>query len=181
MFKERIFTDEEIQYLKDNYANTKNKYIRARLGIGNTLLHRTAIKLGLKKRADYATVFSKKVVNDGRLNNRPTQEAIENSQAKHLKRLNDKEYHSWWRKRCSDGVNKLIKAEKRRVMFGLEQKSNRKVTKAPPYKTRVRTILRRHGYVIERGSNIAYYNEEIIRDLRKEELACKYGIKIEKI
>lgn len=37
----RIFTEEEIQYLKDNYATTKNKDLCERLGIGRTLLVNT--------------------------------------------------------------------------------------------------------------------------------------------
>ena len=181
MADKHIFTEEDIQYLKENYATTKNKYIRARLGIGHSLLHRVAVELGLKKRPDYAKEFAKKIANDGRSKNRPTPEAMEKSHSLHRERLKDEDYRAWWRQRCSEGMKQLLKAEKRRVAFGLEQKSNRKVTRMRRYKQMLRTYMRSLGYVIERGSSVVYYTDTTERRPKREETAIKYGMKIERL
>lgn len=177
----RIFTEEEIQYLKENYATTKNRILQERLGIGRTLLQMTARKFGLRKIPTFQSDFVKaaKKYNDGRAKNRPSQKAIDNSRAT-LKRLRqDSEYHARWCERISEGQKKLYRAERRRVMFGLEQKTNKKVVKAPKSKYELRYKLRKCGYIIARGSSVAYYNESTQRHAGKEESARKYGIKIE--
>ena len=68
MAEKRIFSEDEIQYLKDNYATTKNKVMCARLGICMSLLKRTARELGLEKIPTFQSDFvkAKKKHNDGR-------------------------------------------------------------------------------------------------------------------
>lgn len=180
MAYKRIFTEDEIQYLKENYAATKNKDLCERLGIGRTLLLNTANLYGLKKIPDFQSKFVKatKRYNDGRRNNRPSQQAIKNSQAAIARLRANKESHAQWRKNISESQKALIKAEKRRVMFGLEQKTERKVVRAPGSKYEIRYRLRKAGYIIDRGSSVAYYNENTIRHVGKEESAKRLGIKI---
>ena len=179
MPSKRVYTEQEIEWLKENYATTKNKYIMSKLNIGRTSLNRVALKYRLAKIEGYGSVFSKKIANDGRSRNRPTLEAIENSHAKQLERLKDDEYRIWWRERCREGMNKVLRAEKRRIMFGLEQKTKRKLTKAPRCKVKSRTDLRKLGYIVKRASNIAYYTDSTLRDSHIERLANKHGITIE--
>ena len=180
MADKHIFTEEEIQYLKENYATTKNRILQERLGIGHTLLRNTARMLGLWKIPTFQSDFVKvtKKYNDGRAKNHPSLKAVENSRAA-LKRLRqDPEHHARWRERISEGQKKLYRAERRRVLFGLEQKTNKKVFQAPKYKHELRYRLRKCGYIIDRGSSVAYYNESTNRHAGKEESAKRLGIKI---
>lgn len=183
MADKRIFTEEELQYLKENYATTKNRILQERLRIGHTILRMTARKLGLWKIPTFQSDFVKspKKYNDGRARCRPSQKAIENAQAALRKLRQDPEHHARWRERISEGQKKLYRAERRRVMFGLEQKTNKKVFQAPRYKYEIRYRLRKCGYIIGRGSSVAYYNENTKRHAGKEESAKKYGIKIERL
>lgn len=180
MADKRTFTEEEINYLKENYATTKNKDLCARLGIGHSLLSNTANLHGLKKIPDFQSRFVKapKKYNDGRKNNRPSQQAIKNSQAAIARLRANKESHAQWRKKISESQKALIKAEKRRVMFGLEQKTERKVVRAPGFKYEIRYRLRKAGYIVDRGSSVAYYDENTTRHAGKEESAKRLGIKI---
>jgi hypothetical protein len=180
MADKRIFTEEEIQYLKENYATTKNRVLQERLGIGRTLLCYTAKLYGLKKIPDFQSKFVKatKRYNDGRRNNRPSPQAIKNSQAAIARLRENKESHAQWCNKISESQKALIKAEKRRVMFGLEQKTERKVVRAPGFKYELRYRLRKCGYIIDRGSSVAYYNENTNRHAGKEQSAKRLGIKI---
>ena len=182
MAEKRIFTDEEIQYLKESYATTKNRIMCARLGIGKTLLQKTAREYGLEKIPTFQSDFvkAKKRYNDGRSKNRFPQKAYENSRASLARKRQDKEAYDAWRKKISDGQKKLVRDEKRRVMFGLEQKTARKVVRAPKYRYELRYRLRKMEYRIERGANVAYYDETTRRHAGMEESAKKYGIKIER-
>lgn len=65
------------------------------------------------------------------------------------------------------------------MLFGLEQKTKRKVTKAPKAKYEHRARMRASGYVIARGGNVAYYTSETARSASKENTARKYGIGVE--
>jgi hypothetical protein len=176
----RIFTEEEIQYLKEHYATTKNKDLCEKLGIGRTLLVNTANLYGLKKIPDFQSRFVKapKKYNDGRRNNKPSPQAIKNSQAAIARLRANQDSHAQWRKKISESQKALIKAEKRRVMFGLEQKTERKVVRAPGFKYEIRYRLRKAGYIIDRGSSVAYYDENTLRHAGKEASAKKFGIKI---
>ena len=84
-----------------------------------------------------------------------------------------------WRNKISESVRKQFADEKRRVLFGLEQKTNRKIIKAPKFKCELRSRMRNIGYIIPRASNIAYWNEATKRSESKERTAAKYGIRIE--
>lgn len=180
MADKRIFSEEEIAYLKENYASTKNRILEQRLGIKNTLLLRIAKQLGLKKMPNFQSECTKVKVKygDGRANNRPSPQAMANSQACIRRMRQDKEKHAEWRKNISESMKKLYRAERRRVLFGLEQKTNKKVFQAPKYKHELRYRLRKCGYIIDRGSSVAYYDENTNRHAGKEESAKRLGIKI---
>lgn len=181
MATKRIFSEDEILWLKANYSITKNEVICERLGIGRTLLNGVSRQLGLKKIPTFQSDFVKvtKKYNDGRSKNRPSPLAIANSKAAIARLRQDEERNARWRENISKGLRELCKAEKRRVMFGLEQKTKRKVTKSPRFKYEHRCRMRSLGYIIDRGGNIAYYTNETKRNETKENTARKYGIRIE--
>lgn len=75
----------------------------------------------------------------------------------------------------------LIKSERRRAIFGLDQRTDIKV-----FTNRERNILkyclkRRHYVFLHRGENTAYYNEQTSRNRAYEERGSKLGIKFKQI
>ena len=169
------------KWLKENYANMSNKDVIEHLGIKKGVLARLKKELRLKK--------SEEFMNQAREQGRATLKemgwppkgyAIPNRE-KAWASLADrtKNRGEEWKNKISETVKKQFADEKRRVLFGLEQRTNRKVIKAPKYKLEHRYRMRKLGYIIPRGSNIAYWNEETKRNESKERTAAKYGIKIE--
>lgn len=71
----------------------------------------------------------------------------------------------------------MVKSERRRAIFGLDQKSNLKVF-SNKERNALKYCLKRKGYLFfERGVNIAYFNEETMRDEKYEERGRKLGIR----
>lgn len=70
----------------------------------------------------------------------------------------------------------LVRAERRRAIFGLDQKSNLKVFSNKD-RNKLKYCLKRKGYSFpERGVNIAYITKNTVRDLGYEEKGRKLGI-----
>jgi hypothetical protein len=176
----RIFTEEEITYLKEHYATTKNKYILARLGVGRTALRRIVNELGLEKIPNYREVFGKVKTkySDGRAKNRPTDEAKENSRKKLYELRRDDEFRARHAVAQSISLKARVKMERRRILFGLEQQTAWKVIAAPRAKCDCRYRLRKKGYIVDYDANVAYYTDTTIRVPETEEKAKEFGIKI---
>lgn len=180
-----------VKWLKENYADTPNSEIMAKFGISKGVLDRMVREYGLRKSPEYLKAINKESL---RLATKAakekgwppkgyiipkSEEARKKGQEKLAEMRADEEINARWRKNMSEGRKKLYKDEKRRVLFGLEQKSKIKVIRASHAKICYRTELRSLGYIIGRGSNVAYWNLETQRNEGKESLAQKYGIRIE--
>lgn len=176
----RIFTEEEIQYLKENYATTKNKHIKARLLVGRTALRRIVKELGLEKIPNYREVFGKAVkkYGDGRAKNRPTDAAKEKSREVLSQLWCDDEFRARHSAAQSLSQRARVKSERRRVLFGLPQQTAWKVVASPRAKSDCRYRLRKKGYVVSHDADVAYYTDATCRVPETEERAKKYGIKI---
>lgn len=171
------------KWLKEHYANTSNSDIMEHLGIKKGVLARLKKEFRLKKskefmRASRAKGFAtlKEMGWPPKGYAIPNREKAWASLAERTKNRGEE-----WKEKISKSVKKQFADEKRRVLFGLEQKTNRKVIKAPKFKCELRFRMRKLGYIIPRGSNIAYWNEETKRNESKERTASKYGIRIEPI
>lgn len=171
------------KWLKENYANTTNSEIMARFGIKKGVLARLKKELRLKKSEEF--MLDARARGQATLKEMgwPPKGYIIPNREKAWASLADrtKNRGEEWKEKISKSVKKQFADEKRRVLFGLEQKTNRKVTKAPKFKCELRFRMRKLGYIIPRGSNIAYWNEETKRNKSKERTAEKYGIRIEPI
>lgn len=78
------------------------------------------------------------------------------------------------------GSQKLIESEKRRLRFGLEQKTNL-VFNINPNKNKIydlRVRMRKHGYVLGELLSEVYFDENTQRSERCENTAKKYHIKV---
>lgn len=168
------------KWLKENYANTPNEEIMARLGIKKGVLARLKKELRLKKSEDFMRASrAKGFATLKEMGWPPKGYAIPNREkawASLAERTANRGEE--WKAKISASMAKQWKDEKRRVLFGLEQKSKIKVVRASHAKVCCRTELRSLGYIVGRGSNVAYWNEETKRDESKERLALKHGIMI---
>lgn len=91
-----------------------------------------------------------------------------------LKRSRDK-----WNEHLRRSRIELIKSEKRRIVFGLEQRTKLKVVcnKSKHY---LRQKLRQFGYVADKGSNTVYYTDDTVRKPIRERNGERLGFIITK-
>ena len=179
-----------VKWLKENYANTPNKEIMEHFGITKAVLIRMVKQYRLRKSPEYLKAINRESL---RLATKAamskgwppkgyiipkSEEARRKGQEKIAEMRADAEINAHWRKNISDGRKKLYKDEKRRVLFGLEQKTRIKVVSASHAKRCCRLKLRKLGYIIGRGESIAYWNSETKRNESKERTAQKHGIRI---
>jgi hypothetical protein len=169
------------KWLKENYANMSNKDVMEHLGIKKGVLARLKKELRLKKSEE----FMNQAREQGRATLKemgwppkgyaiPNREKAWASLAERTKNRGEE-----WKNKISESVKKQFADEKRRVLFGLEQKTNRKVIKAPKFKLEHRCRMRKLGYIIPHGSNVAYWDSDTKRSERREKTAKKYGIRVE--
>lgn len=179
-----------VKWLKENYANTPNSEIMAKFGISKGILYRMVREYHLCKSPEYLKAINKEsqrlAVKAAMAKGWPpkgyvipkSEEARKKGQEKIAEMRADAEINARWRKNMSDGRKKLYKDEKRRVLFGLEQKTGIKVVSASHAKRCCRFKLRKLGYIIGRGESVAYWNAETKRNESKERTAQKHGIRI---
>lgn len=79
-------------------------------------------------------------------------------------------------RRIGEQRKNTIKAEKRRVLFGLEQKTKLRVVQAPKEKICLRNGLRNKGYEIARASNEAFITAATHRSEVMERRAISMGM-----
>jgi hypothetical protein len=179
-----------VKWLKENYANTPNSEIKEKFGISKGVLDRMVREYGLRKSPEYLKAINKESL---RLATKAamakgwppkgyiipkSEEARKKGLAKIAEMRADAELNARWRENMSDSRKKLYKDEKRRVLFGLEQKSSIKVVRASRAKVCCRFNLRKLGYIVGRGGNVAYWNDETLRNEKREMNARKHGIRI---
>ena len=170
-----------VKWLKEHYADTPNAEIMKRYGISKTVLSRLKREYRLKKSEEYMRKARKKGFETIRAMGWPPKGYAIPNREKAWATLAErtKNRGEEWKGKISRTMSKQWKDEKRRVLFGLEQKTKRKVTKAPNFKRELRYRMRWLGYIIPRGGNIAYWNEDTNRNERKEKTAMKYGIELQ--
>lgn len=70
-------------------------------------------------------------------------------------------------RRMAEAKRESVKAERRRILYGLPQKTKLKLVGSPK-RNRQRCALRKRGYIIARDSRIAYWTNETKRSWRVE-------------
>jgi hypothetical protein len=169
------------EWIKIHYKHTKNDVIKEKFGISDGALHRFARANGLKKSPQFMAKLRK-----------ATTDAAYLSHLKHgtwpekgyrIPRSEEYQFRVGHKEtrtpeqiaRSAETRKQTIKEDRARIMFGLPQKTKVKLTKQPHKKICQRTYLRKLGYIIERGSDIAYYTPETRRSETFENR--KYGDK----
>lgn len=175
-------TEKQQKWILLHFKNTKNDEIMLKLGISHSMLHRFARENGLTKTKQFQSKCQLEAAKKGREANKrnnwpPKGYRIPKSEENYFKsgitpreRLGNKKNKERIRKSV-ESRSKTVKAEKRRVLFGLEQKTKLKVVAAPHSKASYRYTLKKRGYLVERGGKIILYNENTNRSAASERTA----------
>ena len=177
-----IFLDSKQRaWLEKHYKHTKNDDIAQRFGISRSSVHRIAKRMGLQKSQHYmkkiqneaAAKAKESHLNNGTYNPKgfkiPRSEEFQFKKGvTSLQRLGAKREKERIAK-SMETRKQLYKVERARVLFGLPQQTKLVVSRKPPIVRSRRYYLKQRGYIIERGSNIVYYNSETRRSLSMEQ------------
>lgn len=181
-------TPEQLEWLKENFCHTKNQELADELGISPRSVVRMARTLGLWKTGEFVAVMQQNAAEHAARTNRAsggnagTKNLLVYGKAYRFKkgeRQKDKmsaEAFDAMHRHIGEQRKKTIKAEKRRVLFGLEQKTKLRVVQVPKEKICLRNGLRKKGYEIARASNEAFITAATHRSEVMEARAMSMGI-----
>lgn len=182
-------TETQREYLIANFPNTKNQECADALGVSLRTIIRMARQLGLVKTAEFIKAMQRNAAELGaRVNralggNKGTANLLKYGIAYRFKKgqyslanKSEEELADIYRK-VGETRKKTIKAEQRRVLFGLEQKTKLRVVSCSRSKLSLRHNLRKHGYIIGRASNEATITAGTRRSEIMEKRAEKLGIR----
>ena len=182
-------TREQIEWFRANYANTTNAEIMARLNLKMATLHRLARAYGLTKSKEFMAEWHKKITEfacaSNKRNNWPPKGYIiprsREFQFKKgvtpLMRLGREKNAERIRKGV-ESRNATIASERRRILFGLEQKTKLKLNGSFRHKAHVRCQLRKLGYIVEHGANTATITPQTRRSEHYETRCKEVGIRL---
>ena len=181
-------TAEQLEWLKENFCHTKNQELADELGTSPRSVIRMARTLGLWKTSKFVAAMQKNAADNAARANRANGG---NAGAKNLllygkayqfkkgERQKDKmsaEAFDAMHRRIGEQRKNIFKAEKRRVLFGLGQKTKLRVVQVSRKKKSLRYNLRKKGYEIARASNEAFITAATHRSEVMERRARSMGI-----
>lgn len=171
--KKCIFSDEQIAWLIENFADTLNEDICEVLDCGETTLRLLARSLGLQKskaHLDWRQEKARKGLKRYNLTHKP-HDNHEHLMPYCFKKGNDPRTLKGFR----DGIirghekrNQIIREEKARIAFGLPQRTKLRLKRQPRSKIDQRHYLKKLGYIIDNENNIAYWTETTRRAVKLE-------------
>lgn len=178
-------TTEQTEWLCANYANTTNAELMAHLNIKSTTLHRLARAYRLSKSKEFMLAvarenFRQASIAAARLGWPPKGYIIPNRHAfqkgvTNLMRLGPEREAARIHK-SSETRKATIAAERRRILFGLEQRTKMKLNGTFRPKTNVRYQMRKLGYIVERGGQTATITPQTRRSEHYEKRCREVGI-----
>ena len=181
-------TAEQLEWLKENFCHTKNQELADELGTSPRSVIRMARTLGLWKTSKFVAAMQQNAAGHAARANRANGG---NAGAKNLllygkaylfkkgERQKDKmsaEAFDAMHRRIGEQRKNIFKAEKRRVLFGLGQKTKLRVVQVSRKKKSLRYNLRKKGYEIARASNEAFITAANHRSEVMERRARSMGI-----
>lgn len=175
-----ILTEKQDAWLIKHFKHTKNEDIAEKLGVSLRTVNRLAEKRGLTKSSQFIKKCQAETAaaanRSHRLNGTyppkgyriPNREKTQFQKGvKPIDRLGAKKNAERIAKSVASR-KETFKLEKARALFGLPRQTKLQVVKRPKKQIYIRYYLRKKGYIVERGSNVAYYNSETHRSLRLE-------------
>lgn len=189
------FTAEEIRWLLENYPNKTNAELCQHLKCCKNTAQKYVLlhggKLGkseeltkkIIKRAVCARLADMEVnpekyefLKGGKIGNKHRFSKGRNSFYGKSEEEKEKQ-----RNNISASLKRVYKEERRRVLYGLEQRTKLRVTKQDSPTQQIRCRLRRCGYIIAKGAFDCYYNEQTKRSEKRENWAIKHGYRFRPI
>lgn len=170
-----VLTPDQESWLKKHFKHTKNDDIARRLGISVRSINRIAGDLGLKKSWQFMQKTQQNAANKAKESHRrngtypPKGYIIPRSEEFRFRkgeRPIDRIGKEREAERIRKGVesrNELRKLEKARALYGLPRQTKMNVVQRPVKQIWTRHYLRKRGYMVERGSNTAYYDDNTKR------------------
>jgi hypothetical protein len=175
-----ILTDQQEAWLQKHFKHTKNEDIAKKLGVSPRSVNRLAEKRGLTKSRQFIRKTQIDAAAAANKSNRingtypPKGYQIPNKEKGYFKK-GEKPIDRLGAKReaeriakCVQSRKKTFKLEKARALFGLPRLTKMPVIQRPRKQVHMRYYLRKRGYIVDRGSNIAYYNSQTQRSLKME-------------
>ena len=145
-------TEEQISFIRRNFATMRNQDIADGLGISRSGVTNVQKRYHLRKSPQFATILAVRagkassIARGGKALN-ITPEVIE-------KRV--------------ETYRRTLREERARVTFGLPQKTKAKVKRQPRRKCSQRAYLKKLGYVLDEPNCVAYYTDNTTRAVRME-------------
>lgn len=181
-------TAEQLEWLKENFCHTKNQKLADELGTSSRSVTRMARTLGLWKTSEFVAAMQQNAADHAARANRAnggnagTKNLLLYGKAYRFKagesnkdRMSKEAFKEMHRK-IGESRKETFRKEKRRVLFGLEQKTGLRVVQAPKTKISLRNGLRKKGYEIARASNVALITAATHRSEVMERRAISMGI-----
>ena len=182
-------TQEQLAWFKTNFSHTKNQELADTLSTSPRSVTRIARELGLGKTKEFVVAMQRNASECGARANRAmggnagTKNLLLYGKAYRFKagespkdRMSAEAFDDMHR-RIGESRKETFRKERRRVMFGLEQKTSLRVVRCPKEKVSLRNNLRKYGYDIPRGSNEATITSKTRRSLSMEVKAENMGIR----
>ena len=185
MARPRIeWTDEMLEELVYNYPVTSNEELASKMGISARSIIRKAKEMNLTKAFRGSDNFHVWLTVERMFGKYPYRKIAEEAHVsvktimRICKKMNLKLEKETISKHHSEAQALILRREKSRIVFGLEQRTDRRIGQDKA-RTRVLKLLADHGYVTIKGSRTAYYSEEMNRAEHIESYAVSIGINIE--
>lgn len=179
-FERIVLTPEQEVWLTKHFKHTKNADVAQKLGVSLRSVNRLAERRGLKKSKQFITKCQENATakaHESNLRNGtypPKGYRIPNSEKgqfkkgeKPIDRLGAKKEAERVAK-AAESYRKTWRLEKARALYGLPRQTRLRVVKRPTEQIAQRYYLRKRGYIVERGSNTAYYTAETKRSVELE-------------
>lgn len=174
--------------MEEHFAHTKNEEVACHLRVSLRTAVRLAREMGLEKSVEFVRAMQANAVkhavranrgqgNAGKANLLKYGEAYQFKPGIGNKDRLSAEAFSEMHRRSAETRKRTVMAERRRVAFGLEQKTDLRVIKAPKAKICLRNRLRKRGYVVPRASSDATIAADTRRSATLEQRAEKMGIR----
>ena len=195
----KSLTEKQEAWIIKHYKHTKNSDILNKFGIGESTLHRLARKHGLKKSKQFMKKTQRENAERGcavcleygvyeqsaeyaREQWRQRKERGETLGFKkgesNKTRMSSRKFKKTMQL-AHEKRRETIRKERMRIKWGLEQKTKMRLVSGGKDRIHQRYAMRKRGYIVPRGSNIAYYTDDTMRDIRAEERAQATGLHVE--
>ena len=171
-YEKITMTPEQEAWMRKHFKNTKNDVILAKFGWSHSTMHRFAREMGLTKTKQYmkkCQAYTTACAKESHLRNGtypPKGYIIPRSEEFRFKPGPHKETKAEIRKRvakATETMKQIRKEERARISWGVHQQTKLRLISVPRRVICQRCRLRKMGYIVERGSMIAYYDENTRR------------------